>query len=483
MSVTHCDSSTFSYSALIADTQYILADPTLTLAPLLSCGIAPLTYSEIVSPAASFLTFTSPSDCSLDVTSSNIGDVGLFTIQMIATVLAIDNGSVPDLTIDFTFTIRVVGCTTSSFVSTSILDTEFELGTPALTLSSDPLPFCNSVPIQYSAVFTPAAPSSITFDNGLCSITVESINISDVNLYSIQVTATVLAADNGSVADLTTAFTFTIQVVVCTAGSFEFSTPIPDSEYEISDPALTLSPSPLPFCNGVPIQYSAVFTPAAPSSITFDDTTCSIIVDSNDSNDVNLYFIQVTATVLAADNGSVADLTTAFTFTIQVVVCTAGSFEFSTPIPDSEYEISDPALTLSPSPLPFCNGVPIQYSAVFTPAAPSSITFDDTTCSIIVDSNDSNDANLYSIQVIATVLDADNFLGEDLTSEFTFDLIVTSNSEFTIPELPYFVQDESKTLQFTIDQKNMTERIIINLPEAISTCGTQLTYFADQTES
>ena len=43
--------------------------------------------------------------------------------------------------------------------------------------------------------------------------------------------------------------------------------------------------------------------------------------------------------------------------------------------------------------------------------------------------------------------------------------------------------DETETLEFTIDRKDVTEDIIINLPEATTTCGTELTYFAEQAES
>ena len=75
---------------------------------------------------------------------------------MIATVLAGDNGSPADLIADFTFNLRVVGCSASSFeFSTPIDNAEYILGAPALTLSPNPLPFCyTGIPIQYSATFS-----------------------------------------------------------------------------------------------------------------------------------------------------------------------------------------------------------------------------------------------------------------------------------------------------------------------------------------
>ena len=114
---------------------------------------------------------------------------------------------------------------------------------------------------------------------------------------------------------------FDYTISACDLSTFVFTSSILNTNYEVSDPLVTLGCSSIPTCNGALITYSALVLPSPgtslPGAVTFDTSTCSFDIFTNDVLDVGMYDIQVTATMAKSDYGPSAQ-STSFQFQLTI---------------------------------------------------------------------------------------------------------------------------------------------------------------------
>ena len=183
----------------------------------------------------------------------------------------------------------------------------------------------------------------------------------------------------------------------------------------------------MPTCNSAE-TYTVIYSPT-PSAAAFDNSDCSLDVSTNNSNDVGVYTITITASVSAADFGIAPGLQDSFSFDLTIIACDPTAFTFQSGIPNTEYIVGDPTETLTPAlPLPTCVSLE-TYTATFLPTAPSLAFFDSSTCSLFVQTSTYNEIGKYTVTITASVSTSDFGVAPGISDSFTFDLVVYSTCQ------------------------------------------------------